>query len=191
MLFTADDFARLRTLFDGTYRGYRPSVVEAPNGDGKLDTQKRYLHVATKYDPPAWALYYLFAGFWRAQEIAAELALPRALWPDFDACALRVLEYPIGADSAEHTDFDLFTFNAYRNTQDVIGGDGKLYIGEIGEIVGLGKATAHRVPARPYEQHSIVFFALPRHDAVLPSGVSVGAWLEERISRSRYAKEAA
>lgn len=188
MIFNADDFARLRTLFDGSYAGYRPTVVEAPNGDGKLDLEKRYLHVATKYAPPAWALDYLRIAFSFADCVAEDLGIPHEFRPSLDACALRVLEYPVGADSAEHTDFDLFTFNAYRNTQDVIGGDGRLYIGEIGELVGLGPATPHRVPARSYEQHSIVFFALPSHDAVLPGGVTVGAWLQERVARSRYQK---
>ncbi len=186
MICTAEDFEKLRTLFDGSYRGYRPSVVEAPNGDGKLDATKRYLHVATKYDPPAWALSYLLFGYYEALRIAEELNVPAAFRPDFEACALRVLEYPPGADSAEHTDFDLFTFNAYRSSQDVVGGDGRIYMGEIGELVGLGPATSHSVPARPYEQRSIVFFALPNHGAILPSGVTVGEWLAERVSRSRY-----
>jgi hypothetical protein len=187
-LFNADDFARLRTLFDGSYAGYKPNVIEAPNGDGKLDVQKRYLHVATKYDPPEWAREYLQRAYQRACHHAAlDLHVPHPFWPDLDACALRVLEYPPGADSAEHTDFDLFTFNAYRNTQDVVGDDGTgLFIGEIGEMIGLGKATPHSVPARPYEQHSIVFFALPSHDAVLPTGQTVGEWLKERMARSRY-----
>lgn len=186
MMLEAYDFERLRTLFDGTYAGYRPSVIEAPNGDGKLDTQKRYLHVATKYDPPKWAMSRFEACWYEARHISRQLGVAREFWPDWDACALRVLEYPPGSDSAEHTDFNLFTFNAYRNTNDVIGGDGKLYIGEIGELIGLGKATSHSVPTRPYEQHSIVFFALPDHNAILPSGVSVGDWVQERIARSRY-----
>lgn len=33
---------------------------------------------------------------------------------------------------------------------------------------------------------SIVFFAIPDHAAVLPSGETVGEWLEERLARSRY-----
>lgn len=185
-LFDADDFRLLSSLFDGGYRGYRPEVIEAPNGDGKLDAAKRYLHVATKYDPPTWAFQYLLVAFMEAEDIARRLDVPKQFWPDIDACALRVLEYPPGADSAEHTDFDLFTFNAYRNTQDVIGGDGRLYMGEIGELVGLGPATPHSVPARDYEQKSIVFFALPKHDVILPSGITVGAWLAERVARSRY-----
>lgn len=187
MIFNATDFARLRTLFDGSYAGYKPNVVEAPNGDDKLDVQKRYLHIATKYDPPPWAREYLRAAFHHTMYIAQRLNVPAAFWPDIEACALRVLEYPPGADSAEHTDFDLFTFNAYRNKQDVVGDPGNgLFIGEIGELIGLGKATPHSVPARDYEQHSIVFFALPRHDVVLPSGITVGEWLQERIARSRY-----
>ncbi len=187
----AADFDRLRTLFDGSYRGYRPEVIEAPNGDGKLDATKRYLHVATKYDPPAWALAYLLRAYWEAVDITQRLGVPEAYLPDFDACALRVLEYPVGADSAEHTDFDLFTFNAYRSSNEVIGGDGRLYIGEIGALVGLGDATVHSVPTCPYEQQSIVFFALPNHGAVLPDGTTVGAWLAERVARSRYDRKAA
>lgn len=39
--------------------------------------------------------------------------------------------------------------------------------------MGLGPATPHRVPARPYVQKSIVYFAMPDQ------------WVAERIARSR------
>jgi hypothetical protein len=74
-----------------------------------------------------------------------------------------------------------------------------LHIGEIGELVGLGPATPHRVPARPYTQQSIVYFAMPSHAARLPMTsarggqtventwrpATVGEWLKERLARSR------
>jgi hypothetical protein len=56
-LFTADDYARLHAIvFRPDYPGYRPEVVEAPNGDATArDTGKRYAHIATKYlRNPLW-----------------------------------------------------------------------------------------------------------------------------------------
>lgn len=50
MIFNAHDYAALHAaVFRPDYPGYKPDVVEAPNGDGKLDVRKRYAHVATKY----------------------------------------------------------------------------------------------------------------------------------------------
>ncbi len=116
-----------------------------------------------------------------------------------------------GAGTAERTDFDLFTIVLWRShpadlelTQpNECPSAGRclarsinpgLHIGEIGELVGLGPATPHRVPARPYAQKSIVYFAMPDHGAVLPPSEkqaaghawTVGAWLKERVARSRY-----
>jgi hypothetical protein len=133
-----------------------------------------------------------------------------------------------GAGTAEHTDFDLFTIVCWRETPRDLerldayeeGGMGVyperldtvspgLHIGEIGELVGIGPATPHRVPARPYVQRSIVAFAIPDHAARLPGttrkapfhtpghywtdlevdvpGPTVGEWLHERMARSRVA----
>lgn len=124
-----------------------------------------------------------------------------------------------GAGTAEHTDFDLFTIVCWRETPEDLERHGPalppgssalqgrliraegispgLHIGEIGELVGLGPATPHRVPARPYVQRSIVAFAMPRLDAWLPRPVpapgyaaarprTVREWLAERMARSRY-----
>lgn len=273
-IFTSQDYWHLHTLFDGVrehgnalvdartpYPGYRPEVIEAPNGDTKecpacggaapfaydrccracrrtgrvpnVDAQKRYLHVALKYNPPAWAEAYLARAHWHACRVAEALGVPAAYYPRAADGTLRVLEYPAGAGSAEHTDFDLFTIVCYRSTPEDLefgrngdvndGGilhvgkraasaalaiDPHLHIGEIGALVGLGPATPHRVPARPYVQRSIVYFAMPDHAARLPPRThrfdgsscvgcygpglgclpTVGQWLKERIARSRVYK---
>jgi hypothetical protein len=33
-----------------------------------------------------------------------------------------------------------------------------------------------------------VYFAIPSHDAVLPSGETVGVWLDEQMKDMRYTK---
>jgi hypothetical protein len=209
VIFTADEYAALHAVvFRADYPGYKPNVIEAPNGDGRLDAHKRYAHVATKY-LDAWtpanrrdrALKVLLAetlcdAFDHARVVAHKLNVPEAFMPSFDACALRVLEYPSGVGGEQHTDFDLFTTLCYRDdpsglvrTQapgaDLDAFDPGLHLGEIGELVGLGPATPHYVRPADWTQRSIVFFALPSHFAVLPSGVTIGAWLAERMSRSR------
>jgi hypothetical protein len=206
MIFDARDYARLHALvFRGDYPGYKPGIVEAPNGDGRLDVHKRYAHVAAKYLPgwggdlteSALELWdYLHAAFDHAHAVAQRLGVPPAFLPRLEACALRVLEYPAGVGGEQHTDFDLFTTLCYRDdpaglvrTQapgaDLDAFDPGLHLGEIGELVGLGPATPHYVRPLDAAQRSIVFFALPPHDVVLPSGQTVGAWVAERIARSR------
>lgn len=217
------------------YAGYRPDVQEAPNGDTRectacahpwsvvedcrackgtgrvpnVDAGKRYLHVAPKYNPPAWAVEYLARAHYEACRVAEALGVPDAYYPRVENGTLRVLEYPVGAGTAEHTDFNLFTALCYRSHPADLQRAGSLlkqkhhldhvseglHIGEIGELVGLGPATPHRVPARPYAQQSIVYFALPANGAVLPGpdgtrhrppyGPTVAEWLAERIARSR------
>ncbi len=338
----------------GPYPGYRPEVREAPNGDTKVcpecggraavDTDlvcschgtgrvpnvdagpagKRFLHVALKYNPPAWAEAYLARAHWEACKVAQALGVSKEYFPMPADGTLRVLEYPSaghvydpqspfkcangcglpaaldsnevcpalapGAGTAEHTDFDLFTIVLWRSTPGDLqlgddhanqriqpgtnGRDGAnqqgrehgnrvsrgaidaallsdatpptgrrrsergydlaaevgrpaggasvhartdggtsegsstldrarlispgLHIGELGELVGLGPATPHRVPARPYAQKSVVYFAMPDHAARLPRAYepmqdrpepptqTVGEWLRERVARSRY-----
>lgn len=211
---------------------------------------KRYLHVALKYKPPAWALEYLARAHWEACRVATALGVPAAYRPHEAFGALRVLEYPSaghtwasfthgrcrdcgaeyaedlertvcpalapGAGTAEHTDSNLFTIVLWRSHPgdlEIDHGDADeiprtrlrgldinpgLHIGEIGELVGLGPATPHRVPARPYAQKSLIYFAIPDHGARLPctsecagagrcpAPPTVGEWLKERMSRSRY-----
>lgn len=182
--FDAKDYAQLYDLFNSGYAGYKPTVKEIPNGDGVIDTDKRYLHVALKYDPPAWAMAYFFRALERAVTICRTAGLPEEFWPVSSESALRVLDYPPHAGSAPHTDFDLITLNCYRSTPDCIPAT-SVHFGELAELIGWMPATSHRVIATPYSQHSIVFFALPARDVRLPNGLRMGAWLDARIARSR------
>lgn len=221
-MFTASDYAALSSVvFRPDYPGYKPTVIEAPNGDGNLDYAKRYAHVAHKYtktwdskrtrvNEVAGLHYYLEQAHDKAVEVAIELGVPREFWPDIRYSALRVLEYKPGAESHPHTDFDLFTLSCYRNipecfqyTEDNYLGETdtltyplrlaaklnhNIHFGELLEIINPNfKATGHRVNASPLgrTQYSIVHFAIPNHDAILPTGETVGAWIEERKTRSR------
>jgi hypothetical protein len=148
-----------------------------------VDEGKRFLHVALKYDPPAWAIPFLARAHFEACRIAERLHVPDAFMPRVENGTLRVLDYPIGAGTAEHTDFDLFTVNLWRSTPsdheqanpEAIWATGapEWHVGRIGELVGLGNATPHRVPARPYAQKAIVYFAMPANHAVLPPRVDL------------------
>jgi hypothetical protein len=199
MIFDAQDHTDLCSLFQPGYAGYKPEVSEAPNGDGNVDYTKRYLHVALKYAPPHWAVDYLARAHFYACRIAEAMRVPEALYPKVENGTLRVLQYPPGAGSAEHTDFDLFTVHCYRDRpSDFVrldpvdpraeAIDPDVHLGEIGEIAGLGKATRHYVPARPYAQKAIVSFAMPAMDARLTINHSVSEWLAERSARSRAYK---
>jgi isopenicillin N synthase-like dioxygenase len=183
-------------------------------GSGRAPA-KRYLHVAPKYHPPPWAADYYDRAFAEACRVATALGVPAAYRPHEAYCALRVLEYPPGAGTVEHTDSDLFTIVLWRSTPEdleiprktvpvptqghverycaAIAMSPGMHIGKIGELVGLGPATPHRVPARPYAQKSIVFFAIPDHAAVIhkPWGpvadeVTVGEWLDRELAKMRY-----
>lgn len=206
--FSPADYATIHHLCFSTesaYPGYKPEVIEIPNGDGKADAAKRYAHVALKY-LPGWGsssartfmVECLVKAHALAERVARELEVPKAFLPDLRFGALRVLEYPPGADSAAHQDFDLFTLHLYR-TQDQCfwrgrGGIGSnaaralnpgLHIGQLGEAVGLGPACEHGVDPCTEPQHAIVYFAIPDHDAMLPEGLTVKGWLNERMARSR------
>lgn len=179
------DYWKLHTLFHSGYAGYRPNVIELPNGDGKADTDKRYLHIATKYNPPDWAMDLLIEAYSQAVGTALHMGVPNAFMPDLDACALRVLEYPPGVGGHLHTDFDLFTLNLYRSVNSF---PDFVHLGELGEAIGLGPAYPHEVKPMGEYQYSAVFFALPSPTAVLPSGEVVGDWLQKRLARSRAAR---
>jgi hypothetical protein len=195
VLFTADDYEHMHQLvFMPDYPGYRPNVVESPNGDGKQDVEKRYAHIAVKYLDQyrngwnrSWLLDYLHRAHQRALVVATELGVPEAYLPSLEYGALRVLEYPPNTGSHLHTDFDLFTLNLYRDVFNP--GLGvvpmAIHMGEIGELVGLGNAFPHKVMPVSEPQRSIVYFAIPDHDAVLPGGLTVGQWISERVARSR------
>jgi hypothetical protein len=194
--FSQEEYDTLhRLVFREGYPGYKPEVRELPNGDGKVDADKRYAHVAMKYlndehdDEHLWGFYKRAHD--RAFEVALALGCPISYFPDSRYGALRVLEYPAGAVSNEHTDFDLFTLTLFRNQPGVSGQCSRLHgypeltqIGEIGELAGLGAATPHSVRASETVQQAIVYFAIPDHAAPLGTG-TVGSWLTERVARSR------
>lgn len=206
-----------RIVFTDGYPGYKPSVRELPNGDGKVDADKRYAHIAMKYlsddvvsSRRDWAA--LVAALTEAHQLALKVAtalcVPEAFMPSVQYSALRVLEYAPGAISNLHTDFDLFTLMMYRDQPDRFVTDEydvratssfeqtsalhcarelnrQLHLGELAELLGLGTATPHEVIASKTRQCSIVYFAIPDHNAVLPGGLTVGAWIDERMARSR------
>lgn len=174
----------------------------------------------------------LFRAHEVAEKVADELHVPQAFRPDIRYGALRVLAYPPATGiSHRHTDFDLFTVPIYRDQEDkfvryashdfrdsgynqrrdnfdsadeVAPG---LHLGELGEAIGLGGATPHEVLPSDEGQLSIVYFAIPDHDAILTFGSpkagalhrdgtqktgdwTVKEWLNERMARSRTAFKA-
>jgi hypothetical protein len=246
-MFTASDYALLHSMvFQPDYPGYKPNVVESPNGDGKLDDLKRYAHVAEKYLAPQqfdtydvkadvcfnqkyWTDFtlarYLSIAHSKSLEVAVSIGIPPQFWPSKKYSALRVLEYGPYSVTNPHTDFDLFTLMCYRNLPEYFkycDGDGNLntglldysrcqqektlveaqklnsqiHFGELMEEIenriypgsGRWKAHKHEVVASGLAtyQYSIVFFSVPDHSAVLPSGKTVGEWMKERLERSRY-----
>lgn len=196
MLFTEDEHTTLSALFTTIYPGYRPSVLEAPNSDGNVDSSKRYLHVALKYNPPTWAIAYLARAHFEACKIAEALEIPDQYYPKVENGTLRVLDYPPGAGAAVHTDMCMFTVHCYRNsTEDFVrldpvdpraeSVDPNVHIGDLGAEIGLGLATRHTVPERPYRQKAIIYFSMPANNAVLPNGGRAMEWLAERYAKSR------
>jgi hypothetical protein len=237
MIFSRTDYEILSVFaFNKDYPGFRPHVTELPNGDGKQDVGKKYSHIAMKYltrDTKEDLILkgFLAAAHFEACRVAEALQVPAEYYPRVADGTLRILEYPAGVGSEEHTDFDLFTILCYRETHtdlqltlrdwapkkgpDTIEAarmiDPHMHIGELGELVGLGPATPHRVVARPYVQRSIVYFAMSDHNAELAKGPwfpgqpdkgyvheinaqgghyntrpkTVGEWLKERMTRSR------
>lgn len=209
-MFQLQDYGALYTIvFRDGYPGYKPAVKEIPNGDGKVDRDKRYAHVALKYLTGAipeadesLLRNYLIAAHQLAERAFEAAGIDPAFKPDIRYGALRVLEYPVGATSNLHEDFDLFTLMMYRDQpktfiahdegilasetiQKIRRLNSQAHLGEIGEIVGLGAATPHEVIASDRPQYSIVYFAIPDHAAVLPGGTTVGDWIKERVARSR------
>lgn len=219
-MFKREEYELLHSLvFREDYSGYKPAVKEIPNGDGKVDAEKRYAHIALKYLPnfgnavERMALCQaLFMAHGLAEAIYQEWGGPPAFRPDIRYGALRVLKYPPGAVSHSHQDFDLFTTMLYRDAlkkfkaevteipANVRALDPYCHTGRLGELIGLGKATTHEVLKSSLPQHSMVYFAIPDHDAVLPKGdeydriapmlescraPTVRDWLNERMARSR------
>lgn len=218
-MFNGSDYAKIYNIVfneKNKYPGYRPNIVESPNGDGKLDYKKRFAHIAKKYfdqweksEGDIFDKYkkilneYLIRAHEKSLEIAIEIGIPQEFWPDSSDGTLRILEYGSDAITNEHYDFDLFTLMCYRNLPqffEYIGSEppkkvqdlnSQIHFGELIEQLNpkMWGATKHRVIATnipSLNQYSIVYFAMPRHDAILSSGLTVGNWLEERKSRSRF-----
>lgn len=195
MNWSASDYDTLRELTFAPDYPHKPKP-EIPNGDGLVDTGKQYRHVAMKYLMKASYRYqrallpYLMRAHDLSLQVAAAFGLPREAWPKLNACALRVLEYPAGVGGHRHTDFDLFTLNLWRNPPKALRTTAPLlrpevHVGELCEMLGVGKACEHWVEPCAEAQQSLVYFALPNPELVLPSGLTAGAWLAERYARSR------
>lgn len=197
--FTEDDYDKLHALAfgDPSYAGYKPNTQEAPNGDGKFDVDKRYAHVALKYNPCGEMLHYFREAWFESCRVHEALRLPVHLEPSYLHSCLRILDYPAGAGSKTHTDFDMFTLSMYRNcgglhryTDATTRKADALHTGiHFGEMIPYVdpkfKATEHFVSPRSKRQKSIVFFAIPGHFEELATHFTVGDFLKERVARSR------
>ncbi len=182
IIWNESTYDKLAEGFSNGYAGYRPQVVEAPDGK-TLDLQKKYLHIAHKYKMDEFQNQCFNEAFEIAQNNVSIILDPKA-------CALRILEYKPGVNGAGHTDFDLLTINLWRSHLDrmvCLTSEGLVHWGELAEDFLGKKPDYHEVLAHPDEiQKSIVFFALPSHQELLQNGETVGQWLERRISKARY-----
>lgn len=218
MSFTEQDYNELADIIFNTpdYAGYKPDVIESPAGDGKLDDKKRYGHAAVKYlnsdlsfEKTDRLLRFMNRAHSLAEQVADELGVPEAFWPSFDYSALRVLDYPPGAISHPHKDYDLFTLHLFRDRPEgFVRQDAPeteflrrarrlnkgLHLGQIGEMIGLGPAELHEVVPATYddghrvmtiEQRAIVYFVMPDFDAVLPDGETVRSWVARKTEKTR------
>lgn len=126
-IFNALDYAMLHGLAfnERINPGYKPKVKESPNGDGKVDTSKRYAHIARKYIEKmplgAQAERHFFEQVLSkcqqvAISVAVDLGIPEPYWPNLEDSTLRLIEYNESAGAETHCDWpDLFTLMAYRN----------------------------------------------------------------------------
>lgn len=127
MMFTHQDYQELLiNSFHRHWPGFKPDIIEAPHGDGRVDAHKRYAHVNPRYlnealnaKLPSYAHVRRLTDYWltafgHAQRVHRLLGLPHTLRPGRDS-TLRVLHYPPGVGGEEHTDFDMFTLLCYRN----------------------------------------------------------------------------
>ena len=187
-------YQRLRLLnyvfgwsFSSHNAGYRPDVLEVPHGDGRVDSGKRYAHVAPKYGMPRdvewlWNLY-----LESSRELSMRMGVPKQYLPGADS-TLRCLRYDAGVGSEAHTDFCLLTLNVWRDCANPGLRGFPFHTGELMTEITGREADEHWVEPLESAQESIVFFAVPDHDAALPSGETVGDWMRERKSRSRQEK---
>lgn len=214
-MITCEEFDRLAAYaFSSANPGYKPTVREAPNGDGTWDEQKEYAHLAPKYfsgGTPEPIIEAWTDAMIAAIDVCDQLGL--SSWRPGPDSTLRLLRYLPGATTAPHTDFDLFTLSLYRSHKDAFKyidaepatiGDWNtdrersrrlltkarelspgIHFGELmTEILGV-PATPHETLPLDEWSYSAVFFVIPDHAKRLPSGVTVGEWIRERVARSR------
>ncbi len=184
-------------VFRDDYAGYRPNVAEIPSSKGQRIDHKKFAHVAYKYNPGPELVKYLERAHAEAMQVAYALKCPEEYLPDPRYGALRVLDYAPGDFSQPHTDFDLFTTMHYRNLPACFRSSGanltesaarinpQCHLGRMAEMIGLGDATLHEVVPSNIRQKSVVYFAIPDHNAVLPNGETVGEYLQYTLAASR------
>lgn len=186
MIFDALTYAKLaEVMFHPRWPGLPRDTKEAPNGDGNVDIDKRYSHAAMKYfrdidvtSPQSQFVVGCWrAAFERACVVAIEYGLPL---PSTEDSTLRILDYPPGAKGHKHTDFDLFTINCFRNRANEGLPAGEVHWGEIAGMYGPNcAATEHDIHPDDAHQYSIVFFAMPSLDLMLPNGQLCRDWRTE------------
>jgi len=207
MLTKADYDTLHYIMFQDDYPGYKPNVIEAPNRDGKLDSHKRYAHIATKYLNEYKNAHnrrilrsYLDKGHKLALEVYNQLSIPVEFKPDIERSALRILEYPPGSITHPHCDFNLFTLSLYRNLPECFRYtllsppehirklNQQIHYGELMKEIGIADPSEHEVIKSNETQYSIVYFVIPAWESMLPSGETVGVWLDRNIKLARYDK---
>jgi hypothetical protein len=202
---TEKEYAKLHGwVFRDWYPGFKPEVTESPHGDTRWDRKKHYAHIARKYlegynGPGSYYMQSLLDDWVQyARGVAVDLGVPPKYWPEYEDSTIRILAYPPGGGTEEHTDFCLFTIPMYRNITNTyeakfghpsrLGHVDKVHIGELLERINPNlKATPHCVvpDVQGRHQYAAVFFAMPRLSISLPDGQRIDEWLGERKGRSR------
>lgn len=198
-------------VFTPTYPGYRALCFEQPDGNKDGESYYSYAHIASKY-LDGWLTGHEMREEARdlieslveeARAWAVKFGIPFELWPTAEDSTLRLLYYPPGGAGAKHTDFCLFTLPVFRNLPQCFNievanpdpipgipyGEPKVHKGELmASLMPKEQADMHWVDADPdgRAQFSAVFFAMPPLKTLLPSGQTVGEWVEKRKKETRY-----
>lgn len=172
-MFDAEDYRTISDIvFRKDYPGYRPAVIESPNGDDNWDSDKRYAHVAEKYLEKYQNRYetvalrsYLNKANDTAVKVAIELGVPKTFWPDVRYGALRILEYKPRAVSNPHVDFDLFTLMCYRNIPECFEYTNMLSRDGVGSIVADRPLLDANEISKQIHFGEILEMVMPTHQA--------------------------
>lgn len=188
-MFSAYDYAEISEVaFQYTYPGYMSNIPtrHSSRTPVQYDAKTRYAHLSLRYLEEYPSLHkYIKTANNRAIEVASKLKIPKAYFPVEKYGVIRILEYPAGAVSPPHTDFDLFTLMCYRNNTASLKyldkSEPDIMYGELlAVILPEYKATKHQVLPDSETQQSIVYFTMPDHNAVLPNRMSVRNWCSKR-----------